>query len=100
MPETHSLEQPDAVGRIRGKWRGAEPKSMIVIEYCGNGDPAFGGTADDRALGPDGFILGFDQRLQKIEPMEFPTLEAAHEAAKQVKNRRPNSMLGVAPTWR
>ncbi|RYC83563.1 hypothetical protein BFJ63_vAg13510 [Fusarium oxysporum f. sp. narcissi] len=100
LRQTHSLEQPGAVGRIRAKWRGAEPTSMIVIEYCGEGDPAFGGTADDRALGPDGYILRHEQRLLKIEPVEFATLEEAHEASKLVKNRRPRSMLGVAPTWR
>lgn len=36
---------------------------MIVIEYHGEGDPCFGGHADDRALGPGGMILDRQQRL-------------------------------------
>lgn len=100
MSEAHSLEQPDAICRIRSKWRGAEPTSMTVIEYHGDGDPAFGGAADDRPLGPEGLILTRGEQLQGIKPRVFATLEAAHDAAKQVKNRRPNSILGVATSWR
>ena len=99
MAEKPSLEQHGAVERIRAKWRGSEPLSMIVIEYHGDGDQAFGGQGDDRALGPDGFVITRQQRWNTKAEV-FATLEDAHEAAKTVKNRREGSILGVAPSWR
>lgn len=78
------------------RW-GTAPKSMIVIEFAGTGDPFFGGNADDRALGVDGLIK---TRMSRVETAEFATVQQAHEAAVKVPNRRPNSILGVAPTWR
>ncbi len=92
------LGQPGAVEHIRARWR-CDPLHMIVIEYHGHGDVAFGGNADDRALGPDGFIIPRNQRWN-TSPEVFHTLEAAHEAAKAIKNRREGSILGVAPSWR
>ncbi len=86
----------------RAKWAASktqEPISMIVIEYWGHGDPGFGGSADDRALGPDGLILDWQTR-RVHKPLEFATVESAHEAAKQIRNRRKDSILGIAPTWR
>lgn len=91
-----SLENMAYVEKSLAQWP-ALPKSMIVIEYHGDGDPAFGGSADDRALGTEGEILprcGIGQRAV------FLTIEDAHQAAKVISNRRPGSVLGVAPTWR
>lgn len=77
----------------------SEPASLMVIEYWGDGDPAFGGSADDRVLGPDGMILTLQKRWF-TEPVLFTSLEAAHEAAKHITNRRTDSILGIAPQWR
>lgn len=95
------LENPEYVARYKAQWQaqGVQPKSMIVIEYCGHGDPAFGGSADDRALGPDGRVLERQDRL-KSEPLVFLTIDEAHDAAKMIVNRRPDSLLGVACSWR
>lgn len=94
--EKLSLEQAGYVEKTKAAWPGL-PLGMHVIEYCGDGDPAFGGTADDRVLGIEGQILA---RHARTAVAEFATIEAAHEAAKVISNRRPNSLLGVAPWWR
>lgn len=94
--------EPGFVEETRRTWerRGiSEPISLLVCEYHGDGDPAFGGQADDRMLGPDGVILCRHQRIQ-TEPIEFATLELAHGAAAAVMNRRPGSILGIVPRWR
>lgn len=85
----------------RNQWTSRQtpdPKSIVVVEYCGDGDPAFGGNADDRALGPDGLILTKAQWWSS-KPVEFASLEDAHEACKFIKNRRPDSLLGISPRW-
>jgi hypothetical protein len=76
---------------------GCLPKKMIVIEFCGDGDPFFGGSADDRPLGVDGLIL---ERCSNEPRVEFGTIEEAHEAVKSIQNRRLDSLLGVLPWWR
>lgn len=91
-----SLEDPAYVARIKAAWP-ALPTSMSVVEYCGTGDPFFGGDADDRGLGRDGRIL---PRSSSEPRAEFKTIEEANAAAKLIINRRPNSTLGVTPTWR
>lgn len=93
-----SLEDPAYVARIKAAWP-ALPTSMSVVEYCGTGDPFSGGDgdADDRGLGRDGRIL---PRSSSELRAEFKTIEEAHAAAKLITNRRPNSTLGVTPTWR
>lgn len=94
-----SLEMPAYVENLKARWGNALPKSMIVIEYCGDGDKAFGGSADDRPLGESGRI--FKRSWDTSEkPAEFLTIEAAHQAAQKVLNRREGSILGVAPSWR
>lgn len=89
------------VEQTRAGWQAhgiPDPDSMIVIEDHGEGDPCFGGHADDRALGPGGMILDRQQRLN-VASMQFTSVEAAHEACKGIKNRRPDSLLGIAPRW-
>lgn len=96
ISERLDLTDPAFVDDALKRWASV-PKSMIVIEYWGTGDPFFGGNADDRALGVDGLIK---TRMSKIETAKFATVQEAHEAALKVVNRRPNSILGVSPTWR
>lgn len=97
-----SLEDPAYVVKTKSLWERSgcrAPLAMTVVEYLGHGDPAFGGAADDRALGPDGKILGWPERLNE-KPVVFHTIDAAHAAAKLIKNRRDGSILGVCPVWR
>lgn len=91
----NSLENPDYVANLKALWK-CPPKGMMVIEFSGDGDPAFGGSADDRALGKFDAIL---PRGSNEPRAEFTTIDAAHEAAKTISNRRPNSILGTAPWW-
>lgn len=90
-----SLENPAYVTGIKNRWL-TPPLSIRVIEYCGAGDPMFGGNADDRSLNVTGRI---SDRHSREEEAVFLTIEAAHEAAKLIPNRRPNSVLGAAPSW-
>ncbi|MEW5888010.1 MAG: hypothetical protein AB1768_03015 [Pseudomonadota bacterium] len=94
---TLSLENPAYVEQTKAQWGQCLPRRMGVIEFSGTGDPAFGGSADDRPLGIDGLIL---ERGSNAPRAEFETIEQAHEATKAIKNRRPNSILGVLPSWR
>ncbi len=65
---------------------------MLVIEYCGDGDPFFGGDADDRALRTDG---KFHKPHQCNKAAIFTTIEQAHEAIKTASIfRRSNSRAG------
>jgi len=98
--EKLSLEHAAYVEKAKANWRGV-PLGMHIIEYYGDGDPAFGGLADDRPLGVNGQILDRAARIHARTPVaEYATIEAAHDAAKAISNRRPNSLLGVAPWWR
>ncbi len=90
-----SLEHPAYVEQTKAKWR-CQPKGMTVVEFFGSGDPAFGGNADDRSLGCNGLIL---ERNSSVPCAEFQTIEAAHEVARAIKNRRPDTILGVLPWW-
>jgi len=89
------LTDPAYVERSNAQWA-VKPASMIVIEFSGTGDPFCGGSADDRVLGIDGRIK---ERASRAESASFETVEAAHAAACSIPNRRPGSVLGVAPTW-
>ena len=80
------------------RW-GSLPLSMIVVEFHGNGDPAFGGQADDRVLLESGQISGRVCTKADVTAA-FKTVADAHKAAMQIPNRRPGSILGVVPTWR
>jgi hypothetical protein len=80
------------------KW-GAKPLSMIVIEYHGNGDAAFGGQGDDRVLMESGVIQDKKGSVPG-KTARFATITEAHEAALKIQNRREGSILGVAPVWR
>jgi hypothetical protein len=97
MEKKIGLENPDFVKESTMRWS-CRPLDMIVIEYFGDGDPAFGGSADDRPLGKAGNILNRPYRGEDVAV--FPSVEEAHQAALKIGNRRPSSLLGVAPRWR
>lgn len=101
MSNRHGIDSLEYVECQRARWaaQGVIPKSMMVVEFYGTGDPAFGGSADDRALGPNGAILSRIDMLS-VKPLVFVSIDDAHEAAKTVVNRRPNSMLGLSISWR
>lgn len=79
------------------RWK-CMPISMSVIEFKGDGDPFFGGTADDRALGKHGKILTKPHDVRDVA--EFSCIEEAYQAALLIPNRREGSILGVCPKWR
>jgi hypothetical protein len=83
------------LSRVKRQWA-ILPKSMIVIEFCGSGDPFFGGAVEDRPLGLDGKIL--HRPIDHAKIALFETIEQAHQAAIAIPNRRENSIVGVAPT--
>lgn len=93
--ETHPNTVFDP-SEVKKRWA-VLPTSMIVIEFFGNGDPYFGGHADDRPLGLDGLIL--NRPIDRAKVASFKTVEQAHQAAMSIPNRRENSTIGVCPTW-
>lgn len=97
MKSSVGIESPEKVASCKAKWP-TLPLDMIVIEYSGTGDMAFGGTADDRPLGKDGNILARPYTPDQVAT--FATIEEAHLAALAIANRREGSLLGVAPRWR
>ncbi|MBK7424783.1 MAG: hypothetical protein IPJ48_17805 [Propionivibrio sp.] len=54
---------------------------MIVIEFHGNGDPAFGGQADDRVLLESGQIQGRVCSKADAKTAVFKTVADAHQAS-------------------
>ena len=99
MNKTACLGSPDFDPiACETRW-GSLPLSMIVVEFHGNGDPAFGGQADDRVLLESGQISGRVCTKADVTAV-FKTVAEAHQAAMKIPNRRPGSILGVAPTWR
>jgi hypothetical protein len=95
-----TLENPDYVARLKAEWPSL-PISMTVIEFWGDGDGYFGGSSDDRPLMRQGHIRrDIRESYQDLGVANFATIEAAHEAAKLIPNRREGSILGVSPSWR
>lgn len=83
--------------KYEASW-GQKPRSMMMVEYCGDGDPAFGGSADDRIVLSSGMVAE-SRTSRSAPPAVYETVELAHQAALQIPNRRPNSVLGVLPNW-
>lgn len=98
--KTASFGSPDFDPIVCETRWGSLPLSMIVIEFHGNGDPAFGGQADDRVLLESGQIQGRVCSKADAKTAVFKTVADAHQASMKIPNRRPGSILGVAPTWR
>lgn len=93
------IDHPDFIpGVFARRWGSSRPTEFTVMEYCGDGDRAFGGEADDRPLLITGRIR---ESLHQPEPVAvFSTLEDAHQAAVGIPNRRANSLLGCVPWWK
>lgn len=78
---------------------GSLPVSMKLMEYHGDGDPAFGGAADDRVVLTTGKVA--ERGLSVSDrPAMFSTVAEAHRFAQAIPNRRPGSILGLVPKWR
>lgn len=70
-------------------------KQWIVMEFHGKGDPMFGGAADDRILGKNGFFLtGVHSR---DDYGTFGSETAALRAAEDAPNRRLKGLLLTLP---
>lgn len=71
-------------------------RSMFeVIEFFGDGDPYFGGEADDRILGKSGsFLVGF-YSLDQVA--KFATEEEARHALEVAPNRRVGGKPAIVP---
>lgn len=96
MADRLSLEDPAYVSRCKVSWT-VKPVAVEVVEFYGQGDPAFGGNSDDRPLGTNGSIV--DPRSSVSAVAQFPDIDAAHNAAQTIPNRRPGSILGAIPIW-
>lgn len=74
---------------------------FIGYEFWGDGDPMFGGKADDRALGRGGSFLPTMHQWHEVA--SFPTQEAAIEAANAASNRRADGLISAlawhVPDW-
>lgn len=72
-----------------------------IMHFLGTGDPAFGGTADDRALYKVGRRLAYmrscDAQHVGGKLALFETEAAALEAEKTADGRRPGGIVSVAP---
>lgn len=99
MPKKPQIGDPDFDPTSYERQWPTLPLSMLLIEYRGDGDPAFGGSADDRVVLDDGSVEA-RPRASGQKCAVYQTVAQAHAAARAIPNRRPNSILGVAPTWR
>lgn len=97
------LRDESYVEAHRQRWREHPPLWMTVIEFYGDGDPAFGGSADDRSLGTDGRLIEGPYwgsvAGSRIKTARFETIESAHAAALRIPNLRPGGLLGISPWW-
>lgn len=67
---------------------------FVCHEYWGDGDPFFGGSADDRALGQSGlFLTGVTLNHR---PAVFISREDAILAGKRAANRREGGMISAS----
>lgn len=63
-----------------------------ATEFCGNGDPMFGGTADDRPLCKDG---SFKRHAAEADIAVFATEADALAAAEAAPNKRRGGKIGA-----
>ena len=72
-----------------------------VMHFLGTGDPAFGGTADDRALykvaGRLAYMRSCDATAAGASIALFKTEAAALDAEKTADGRRPGGIVSAAP---
>ncbi|MBX3699346.1 MAG: hypothetical protein KF811_16185 [Dokdonella sp.] len=65
---------------------------FVCMEFCGQGDPFFGGSADDRTLLTDG---RFGHRSGRNPPARFVDAKTALEAGRKAVNRRGSALLSA-----
>lgn len=63
----------------------------ICIEFWGNGDPFFGGSGRDLALGTKGAFL--EGSYSRADVAHFDSKEEALAAGERAPNRRPGGKL-------
>ncbi len=96
MPD---IRDPDCIQHARKRWpAGREPKWFHIVEFYGDGDPFFGGTADDRPLGVSGRFLSKEESHLE-ESAVFFRLEEAVAAGRAASNIRPGSLIGLITHW-
>lgn len=93
---TPGLECWSYVTAVKQRWR-VLPDHMMVMEFSGKGDPFFGGSACDLALGKCGRLL--TRAAADSKTAVFSTIEEAHRVASKIPNRRPGTTLGIVPVW-
>lgn len=64
---------------------------FVVLEFFGNGDPFFGGSADDRPLGKSGSFLSGSYPRAAVA--EFESESAAIAAANAAPNKRDGGLI-------
>lgn len=71
---------------------------FVCIEFWGNGDPFFGGQADDRSLMVDGaFCVPPRQGVRPYRPALFTSRELATEHGALALNRRDKGLISGCP---
>ena len=65
---------------------------FVCMEFYGQGDPFFGGSADDRTLLTDGC---FGHRSGRNPPARFVDAKTALEAGRKAVNRRGSALLSA-----
>ena len=68
------------------------PARFVCMEFCGQGDPFFGGSADDRTLLTDGC---FGHSSGRTAPARFVDAKTALEAGRKAVNRRASARLSA-----
>lgn len=76
----------------------SERQIFHSIEFCGDGDAFFGGSADDRGLyrqedGTHAFLPGMEALKRQLAHSYFPTKEEAQAAADEATTR--NGLISV-----
>lgn len=70
-------------------------------EYFGDGDPMFGGAADDRTLGKDGRFLTRSHTWK--DHATFATAAEAKSAGERAPNKREGGLIStgeeIVPDW-
>ena len=85
-PETLFFCARDALALIERR----EHARFVCMEFHGQGDPFFGGSADDRILLTDG---RFGHSSESNPPARFSDMNAALEAGRRAGNRRDSALI-------
>lgn len=76
------------------------PELFVCVEFWGNGDPFFGGQADDRTLMADGggFYVPPRTGRRDYRPALFTSREDAIAAGERAPNRRKGGLIAGCPS--